>query len=183
MADDLVTVGQFQFGPEAEAARLHLEEVGIPAYISDGETVTMDWLLGNAIGYVKVQVATSQAEAALAVLEKMKSAPRRAEEAGEGDGDSQTCLACGAEMARTSSKCASCGWSYQDGETNAAETGPARVTADEDEPAGSGAGLESMRSLKKPVLLFFLYPLYLLLIFLAFLPILFVVWLCNQIFE
>jgi hypothetical protein len=64
MTDDLVTVGQYQFLAEAEAARMHLDAEGIPAFLSDAETVNMDWLLGNAIGYIKLAVPRGQADAA-----------------------------------------------------------------------------------------------------------------------
>src|SRR5262245_3733301 len=54
---DLVTVGTFRDLPEAHALKMRLEAAGIPAYLADAELVAMDWLLSNAVGGVKVQVA------------------------------------------------------------------------------------------------------------------------------
>ncbi len=72
MADKLVTIASFRFLAEAEAARMHLEGAGVPAFLSDKEVVNIDWLLGNAIGYIKLQVPESQAEAAQAILEPVE---------------------------------------------------------------------------------------------------------------
>lgn len=41
---------------EAHAIRVRLESEGIPVFLFDEFTITMDWLLSNAIGGVKVQV-------------------------------------------------------------------------------------------------------------------------------
>src|ERR1043165_3719990 len=62
--EELVTVASFQLANEAELAKLHLEEAGIHSFLADVETVNWDWFLGQAIGYIKVQVLQSQAEAA-----------------------------------------------------------------------------------------------------------------------
>src|SRR5438132_7874702 len=93
--NELVTVGNFQFLPEAEAARMHLESHGIPAFLADAETVNMDWLLGNAIGYIKLQVASGRAEEAETILERVH-AQRGATEAESAAGaDTVECLQCG----------------------------------------------------------------------------------------
>jgi hypothetical protein len=73
MADDLVTVARFQFLPEADAARAYLEGEGLRVFLADYETVNMDWLLGNAIGNIKLQVISSQADKALALLESIRA--------------------------------------------------------------------------------------------------------------
>jgi len=39
MADELVTVGNFQFLPEAEFAQMRLESEGIQAFLADGQTL------------------------------------------------------------------------------------------------------------------------------------------------
>src|SRR5262245_22483438 len=82
MADDLVTVATYPFSGSAEMARMRLEAAGIPAFVIDAETVSMNWLFGNAVGWVKVQVAASQAAKASALLEdiekrRVKSKQRR----------------------------------------------------------------------------------------------------------
>jgi hypothetical protein len=111
-ADEPVTVATYRFAHEAEFARLVLEREGIRAFILDAETVAMDWLLGGAVGYIKLQVAASQAEAAAALLaERPKPSDQ---EAAENEGAESTCLACGAPLAESQSRCPACGWSYED---------------------------------------------------------------------
>ncbi|MBA3314389.1 MAG: hypothetical protein M3552_19740 [Planctomycetota bacterium] len=118
MSETFVTVATFTTLPEAEAAKLHLQSEGIPVNIVDAEIVNMDWLLGNAVGYIKLQVPESRAEAAAALIELIAVERRRrraAREADEDDGrdaaDDQQCLACGTEMCDTDA-CPKCGWSW-----------------------------------------------------------------------
>jgi hypothetical protein len=111
MAEDLVTVQTYRFAPEAEAARMYLEGEGLTAFLADAEIVSMDWLLGNAVGNVKLQVPRSQAQHAQFLLEEMDA--RRGEAGGaESAGD---CLACGAEIPEWKTTCPQCGWSYDSG--------------------------------------------------------------------
>jgi len=116
MPDNPVTVGSFQFAPEAEVARMCLAEEGIRAFIIDGEIVTADWFLGNAVGYIKLQVAESQAEAALAVLQRVKVRRSRdgqdEEDCDADELDNAVCLACGADLSESPTTCGACGWSY-----------------------------------------------------------------------
>lgn len=74
---DLVTVATFRFPTEAQAAKLRLEAEGLTPSFSDAEIVNMDWLLGNAVGYIKLQVPLSQAGAAADLLEQVQSRPER----------------------------------------------------------------------------------------------------------
>jgi hypothetical protein len=67
-ADEPVTVAQYPFRPAAESARLRLEAEGIPAFLSDAEIVDMNWLLGTAVGWIKLQVPAADAERAATVL-------------------------------------------------------------------------------------------------------------------
>ena len=105
--DDLVTVGTFRAAPEAELAKTALDAEGIEAFIADAETVTMDWLLGIAVGDVKVQVAASVAERARAILARRRPPDDSAEPAGV-----TTCLACGAPFSDQADRCPKCGWSF-----------------------------------------------------------------------
>jgi hypothetical protein len=95
MADDLRTLATFTTFTEAAMARNRLEAVGIPSVIADGQTVTMDYLLGNAIGWIKLQVKEIDLERAEAVLaereeslskEEEEELARQAEEAEEAEG-------------------------------------------------------------------------------------------------
>ncbi len=67
-AGEPVTIAQYPFRTAAEAARLRLLSEGIPAFLSDAETVDMNWLLGNALGWIKLQVPSADAERAAAIL-------------------------------------------------------------------------------------------------------------------
>ena len=77
MADKLVTIATFRFLPEAEAIRMYPRGQGIASYLGDAETVNMDWLLGNASGFIKLQVASSHAARAAALVEQMRSRQRQ----------------------------------------------------------------------------------------------------------
>jgi len=105
--EDLVTVATFNMVPEAEMCKLRLETSGITVFLADASTVNMDWLIGNAIGCVKVQVPAAQAEAAEAAIERM-----RAEQAADEDDDVDRCLECGAAMPEEADACPACGWTY-----------------------------------------------------------------------
>jgi len=124
MSDEFVTVATFPTLPEAEAARLMLETEGIPAFLGDAEIVSMDWLLGNAVGYVKVRVPPSHVAAASELLGRIDAERRRRRAEAETDPDAgwddtgpTACLACGATMpeGENEDRCLACGWSYEDG--------------------------------------------------------------------
>src|SRR5262245_5852489 len=80
--DDLVTVATFRTAPEAELAKTALDAEGIESFIADAETVTMDWLLGIAVGDVKIQVARSVAERAREYLARRRGIHKTAEPPG-----------------------------------------------------------------------------------------------------
>jgi hypothetical protein len=115
MSTELVTVATYRFLPEAEAARIHLEAEGLTTFLADAETVAMDWFLANAVGNIKLQVPSAQAEAAAALLDEMHS-HRRQRETQAGDSDATTCLSCGAVLAENLTQCTECGWSYDRGD-------------------------------------------------------------------
>lgn len=54
--ESLVTLIKCVGAGQAHAIRVRLESEGIPVFLFDEFTVSMDWLLSNAIGGVKVQV-------------------------------------------------------------------------------------------------------------------------------
>ena len=70
MAGRLVTIATFDLPAKARLAQNILESAGIKAAVADETTVAMDWLLGAAIGWVKVQVMEEDAERAVAALEE-----------------------------------------------------------------------------------------------------------------
>lgn len=112
MNDDFVTVATSQFAPQAESIRLLLSQEGIEAFIADANLVNTNWFLGPAVGYIKVQVLRSQADAAMAILKQHPLST--------GTPDSETqdapakCLACGSPMAEDAEVCPQCGWSFED---------------------------------------------------------------------
>ena len=111
MTKEIVTIAKFQSLPEAEACKLCLESEGVTVYLTDAETIRTDWLLSNAIGSIKVQVAKDQMEKALLLLEQVRQ--RNDDQSKHTDQD--FCLACGAVMPKDVSKCPTCGWSFDDG--------------------------------------------------------------------
>lgn len=69
MGTRLVTIATFDQPEKARLAENVLADAGIRAAVTDESVVAMDWLLGNAVGWVKLQVLEEDAERAVAVLE------------------------------------------------------------------------------------------------------------------
>jgi hypothetical protein len=116
MSDEPVTVATYRFAPKAEMARVLLEQEGIAAFVADAELVTTDWLLGGAVGHVKLQVPASQVDAANALLERHRQALDEAQATSESTEEAVRCLSCGAAMTDADEKCPACGWTYASGE-------------------------------------------------------------------
>ncbi|MEI8383277.1 MAG: hypothetical protein WCJ09_24375 [Planctomycetota bacterium] len=152
MDDPVITVEQFEFLPDAEAIRMRLESDGIDVFLADKETVSTDWALGNAIGYIKLQVRQSQAEAARAVIEEIREL-RKARK----DDTTNRCLACNAVIP-ASTVCPQCGWTYEsdDAESNDSLSGN-QNSSDADEAASPGL-MEALRGIKKPMVTIVLAP-------------------------
>jgi Putative prokaryotic signal transducing protein len=68
MSDDLITLGTYHNVTEAQFAVNRLKEAGINAVVADANLVTWDYILGGAIGWIKVQVRAGDLERAEAVL-------------------------------------------------------------------------------------------------------------------
>ena len=69
----MITIARFDNIMEASIARARLDAEGIAAFLADEHTVSMNWLLSNAIGGVRLQVADEDAAHALTVLEEDRS--------------------------------------------------------------------------------------------------------------
>lgn len=52
----LITIARFSFPYEAHIAKSRLASEGIPAYVVDEHTISMQWLYSNALGGVRLQV-------------------------------------------------------------------------------------------------------------------------------
>src|ERR1700730_16243797 len=68
--DDLVTVAVLPGDTEANLVKNQLGAAGIHAYLDGAEAAAMAWHMAGAVGGHKVQVGASDAEDALALLEK-----------------------------------------------------------------------------------------------------------------
>jgi hypothetical protein len=68
--DELVTVSTYDDAVSASVALNYVKEAGLHAVLADANTVTMDWLLSNAIGGIKLQVSPKDAETAARLIEE-----------------------------------------------------------------------------------------------------------------
>lgn len=69
MPDELVPIATFVTPAQAAAARCALEAQGIASFLKDDNLVGMNWLLGNAVGYVKLVVSAADAQRARTLLD------------------------------------------------------------------------------------------------------------------
>ena len=67
--DTLETVGSYSQPYEAHIAQKRLRDSGIPAFLKNEHTISIDWLLSQALGGVKVMVPADRAAEARRVLE------------------------------------------------------------------------------------------------------------------
>jgi hypothetical protein len=84
--EQLVTLATFWSPAEAHVVRLGVEAAGVRVYLADEQTIAMDWLLSNAIGGIKLQVAERDLERAREVLASLP-APRNDSDEEEGEED------------------------------------------------------------------------------------------------
>ncbi len=69
----LVTIATYHSQPKAEAARILLAQEGIEAVLINETIVAMDWLLMNAIGGIKLQVASHDADRAAGFINTLEA--------------------------------------------------------------------------------------------------------------
>jgi len=67
----MITIASFSKPENAHLLRMRLEAGGVTAYILDENTVQMDWLISNAIGGVRVQIAEEDIENAREILSEV----------------------------------------------------------------------------------------------------------------
>jgi ribosomal protein L40E len=111
MEPKLVTVCTYTSAVQAEVVKLALEAEGVTAFVGDANMVTTDWLIGGALGGVKLQVAEVDVPAAMAVLASTASLTSPSADRPADDGV-QRCLSCGATMPGETTTCPACGWSF-----------------------------------------------------------------------
>ncbi len=73
-ATQLVTIRTFDNYIAAHLAKERLEQQGIPAYLKDELTITMNWLWNNALGGIKLQVLETNVAKANAIIEADEAA-------------------------------------------------------------------------------------------------------------
>lgn len=66
----MITIARFDNPVTANIAKARLDAAGIPALLADEHTVSMNWLLSNAIGGVRLQVPDEYAVRAMDLLEE-----------------------------------------------------------------------------------------------------------------
>lgn len=68
MSDNFRTIATFWMPVEAQLAKQLVEAEGIPSVLQGYETVSSDWLLGNAIGGIQLQVPEHRMQQAISAL-------------------------------------------------------------------------------------------------------------------
>lgn len=76
----LVTLRTFDTAMDANLLKSRLESEGIMCFLFDENTLTMQPLLGMAMGGIKLKVAKSELERALHIVEQLDSEPWRKED-------------------------------------------------------------------------------------------------------
>lgn len=66
----MITVFTSSYPHEAHLVKARLEQSGIPAFVFDDQIVSTNWVLGQAVGGVKVKVADDDYELAMQVLKE-----------------------------------------------------------------------------------------------------------------
>ena len=97
MDERLVTIRTYSQAWEAHLERMALEDEGISTFLSDVETVSMNWFYSDAIGGVKLQVPESKVTHAQEILSRIDE---EGSELAEKSGDKQTCPHCGSTKIR-----------------------------------------------------------------------------------
>ncbi len=108
---DLVTLATYPFVAEAQTAKVILEGQGIVAVLADSELVQTNWMLGSAVGYVKLQVPRQSVEHAARIVEEL-SRKRQQRALTPERPDQDVCLECGATLPEDATVCSKCGWTF-----------------------------------------------------------------------
>ncbi len=113
MADQLITIERYKYQPQAETARIALDQAGIPAFLQGLFGSNTGLSTGVTSGWIELQVPPERAAEARAVLE---GTPGLLWEDTPDDTnlDDNKCLSCGAVMPPNADRCPACGWSFMD---------------------------------------------------------------------
>lgn len=88
----MITIARFSTPEEAHLFRLRLASGGVEAFILDEYMIQMDWLISNAIGGVRVQIAEEDLELSKQILQNLPDEPDAA--------ITTTCPFCGSSKTR-----------------------------------------------------------------------------------
>jgi len=72
MTETFVTIARFQYSSEAQIVKGRLEADGIKVFLKDNITIDTDPLVSNAIGGIKLNVLSADAEEAKEILKSIK---------------------------------------------------------------------------------------------------------------
>jgi hypothetical protein len=78
-SQQFVTIAVAQDSVEANIIKNYLNDAGVQAFVADDEAISMDWLMANAIGGIKVQVAAVDADEAREALDLRSEAGEHGE--------------------------------------------------------------------------------------------------------
>ena len=70
--DDFITIATYDDYLSANLDKQKLDEQGIDCYLADENTVTIKWILKNALGGIKLRVPARQTEEALRILNEKR---------------------------------------------------------------------------------------------------------------
>jgi len=90
--DNFVTVRKFRDLPEALLAKGSLESAGIECNLLDDNMVRLDWFWSNLIGWMRLPVASAEADEATAILDP--PIPENLDVPGIGDYPQPRCPKC-----------------------------------------------------------------------------------------
>ncbi len=71
----MITIARFSTPEQAHLFRLRLASGGVEAFILDEYMVQMDWLISNAIGGIRVQIAEEDLELSKQILQNPPDEP------------------------------------------------------------------------------------------------------------
>lgn len=70
--NDFITIATYDDYLSAHFDKQKLDEQGIDCYLADENTVTIKWILKNALGGIKLRVPAQQTEEALSILNEKR---------------------------------------------------------------------------------------------------------------
>ena len=120
---EFTVVATFPTFSLAQVAFAALEAAGVEAFYENAELVNMDWMLGNAVGDVKLLVPTGKIDEAKSIIDRHRAQAREryAREREGADPEPERCLACGALFPVDAVQCPECQWSFDVGDAESVD--------------------------------------------------------------